>query len=110
LQSAWRHIGGCRYAEQNILCLSDKRKSFVKKSLYITTGYSGHWYELLNQLNTAVISYASVCVLQAGAFSFPPKIFLKSFQTDWHSFVEWNWGLRKGKSSPLLPTRKEVKP
>ena len=25
-----------------------------KKSLYLTTGYSGHWYELSNQLNTVL--------------------------------------------------------
>lgn len=83
---------------------------YYQKSHYPPTGYSAYVDELLNQLNTAVISYASVCVLQAGAFSFSPQIFSKIFQTDWHIFVEWNWGLRKGKSSPLLPTRKEVKP
>ena len=33
--------------------------------------------ELLNQLNTAVISYASVCILQAGAFRILQKIFQK---------------------------------
>ena len=58
-------------------CLYGKRKSFVKKSLYLTTGYSGQWYELSNQLNTAVISYASVCTLQAGAFCILQKIFQK---------------------------------
>ena len=77
MQSAWRYIGGCRYAEKNKLCLSDKRTSFVKKSLYPTTGYSGYVDELLNQLNTAVISYASVCILQAGAFRILQKIFQK---------------------------------
>ena len=33
--------------------------------------------ELSNQLNTAVISYASVCILQAGAFRILQKIFQK---------------------------------
>ena len=48
-----------------------------KKSLYPTTGYSGYVDELSNQLNTAVISYASVCILQAGAFRILQKIFQK---------------------------------
>lgn len=41
------------------------------------TGYSGYVDELSNQLNTAVISYASVCILQAGAFRILQKIFQK---------------------------------
>ena len=45
--------------------------------MYPTTGYSGYVDELLNQLNTAVISYASVCILQAGAFRILQKIFQK---------------------------------
>lgn len=40
----------------------------IKKSHYPPTGYSGYVDELSNQLNTAVISYAFVCILQAGAF------------------------------------------
>ena len=39
---------------------------------------SGHWYELSNQLNTAVISYASVCAFQAARFF--PKFFQKIFK------------------------------
>lgn len=44
---------------------------------YPPTGYSGYVDELSNQLNTAVISYASVCILQAGAFRILQKIFQK---------------------------------
>ena len=47
------------------LCLSN---GLLSKSHYPPTGYSAYVDELLNQLNTAVISYASVCILQAGAF------------------------------------------
>ena len=49
----------------------------LKKSHYPPTGYSGYVDELSNQLNTAVISYASVCILQAGAFRILQKIFQK---------------------------------
>lgn len=49
----------------------------IKKSHYPPTGYSGYVDELSNQLNTAVISYASVCILQAGAFRILQKIFQK---------------------------------
>ena len=63
---------------KNKLCLSDKKDVFLsKKSLYPTTGYFGYEDELSNQLNTAVISYASVCILQAGAFRILQKIFQK---------------------------------
>ena len=48
-----------------------------KKSHYPPTGYSGYVDELSNHLNTAVISYASVCILQAGAFRILQKIFQK---------------------------------
>ena len=37
---------------------------YYQKSPYPPTGYSGYVDELSNQLNTAVISYASVCILQ----------------------------------------------
>ncbi|MFR1831799.1 MAG: hypothetical protein ACLSX5_01430 [Lachnospiraceae bacterium] len=46
----------------------------IKKSHYPPTGYSGYVDELSNQLNTAVISHASICVLQAGAFCILQKI------------------------------------
>ena len=36
--------------------------------------------ELSNQLNTAVISYASVCALQMGAFCILQKIFQRNFR------------------------------
>lgn len=49
----------------------------LSKILYPTTSYSGYVDELSNQLNTAVISYASVCILQAGAFCILQKIFQK---------------------------------
>ena len=42
-------------------------------------GYSGQWYELLNQLNTAVISYASVCILQTDAFCILQNFFKEIF-------------------------------
>lgn len=48
---------------------------YYQKSPYPPTGYSGYVDELSNQLNTAVISYASVCILQAGAFRILQKIF-----------------------------------
>ena len=50
---------------------------YYQKSPYPPTGYSGYVDELSNQLNTAVISYASVCILQAGAFRILQKIFQK---------------------------------
>ncbi|MFR1037511.1 MAG: hypothetical protein ACLSE4_01290 [Clostridium sp.] len=50
---------------------------YYQKSHYPPTGYSGYVDELSNQLNTAVISYASVCILQAGAFRILQKIFQK---------------------------------
>lgn len=50
---------------------------YYQKSHYPPTGYSAYVDELLNQLNTAVISYASVCILQAGAFRILQKIFQK---------------------------------
>ena len=50
---------------------------YYQKSPYPPTGYSGYVDELSNQLNTAVISYVSVCILQAGAFRILQKIFQK---------------------------------
>ena len=50
---------------------------YYQKSHYPPTGYSAYVDELLNQLNTAIISYASVCILQAGAFRILQKIFQK---------------------------------
>ena len=50
---------------------------YYQKSHYPPTGYSGYVDELSNQSNTAVISYASVCILQAGAFRILQKIFQK---------------------------------
>lgn len=50
---------------------------YYQKSHYPPTGYSAYVDELLNQLNTAVISYASVCILQAGAFRILQKISYK---------------------------------
>ena len=41
--------------------------------------YSGYVDELLNQLNTAFISYASICVLQVDAFCILQKIFQINF-------------------------------
>lgn len=49
----------------------------IKKSHYPPTECSGYVDELSNQLNTAIISYASVCILQAGAFRILQKIFQK---------------------------------
>ena len=40
-------------------------------------GRSTYEYELSNHLNTAYISFASVCVLQTGAFCLFKKIFEK---------------------------------
>lgn len=57
---------------------------YYQKSHYPPTGYSGYVDELSNQLNTAVISYASVCILQAGAFRILQKIF-KNFALFWQS-------------------------
>jgi len=50
---------------------------FNLRNLLYIIGYSGYVDELSNQLNTAVISYASVCILQAGAFRILQKIFQK---------------------------------
>lgn len=55
--------------------------------------------ELSNQLNTAVISYASVCVLQAGAFRILQKIF-KNFALF----------LAKQKVACIIPRKGEVLP
>ena len=65
-----------------------------QKSHYPPTGYSGYVDELSNQLNTAVISYASVCILQAGAFRILQKIF-QNFALFWQS-----------KKSPVLSREK----
>ena len=48
-----------------------------KKAIIHRRGIPGYVDELSNQLNTAVISYASVCILQAGAFRILQKIFQK---------------------------------
>ena len=45
------------------------------KSTVPPPGKSGYRYELSNQLNTAVISYAPICVLQAGAFCIYRRFF-----------------------------------
>lgn len=83
---------------------------YYQKSPYPPTGYSGYVDELSNQLNTAVISYASVCVLQAGAFSFPQKFFQKIFKLIGIVLSSGTGGYERGSHHPLLPTRKEVKP
>ncbi len=84
--------------------------ALLKKSHYPPTGYFDHIDELSNQLNTAVISYAFVCVLQAGTFSFSPKFFQKIFKLIGIVLSSGAGGYERGSHHPLLPTRKEVKP
>lgn len=61
----------------SLLLYSIHRLHSLKKSTVPPPGKSGYRYELSNQLNTAVISYAPICVLQAGAFCILQKIFQK---------------------------------
>ena len=79
--------------------------ALLKKPLS-TDGYFDYIDELSNQLNTAVISYASVCVLRAGAFSFPQKFFHKIFKLIGIVLSSGTGGLRKGKLSPTFANAK----
>ncbi len=51
--------------------------AFIKKTTVLPLGHSAYRYELSNQLNTADISYAPICVLQTGAFCIFQNFFQK---------------------------------
>lgn len=63
----------------SLLLYSIHRLHSLKKSIAPPPDKSDYTDELSNQLNTAVISYASVCALQMGAFCILQKIFQRNF-------------------------------
>ena len=81
-----------------------------KKSLCSLTGYSGYIDELSNHTNTFNNSFAPVCILQIGAFSFPQNFFQKILKPIGINFSGGTGGHERGNHHPLLRLRKEVKP
>ena len=80
----------------------------LKKSIAPPPGKSTYEYELSNHLNTAYISFASVCALQTGAFCVFQNFFEKLFYSVWQICGASVEGSRKGINNPP-PGRKGVR-
>ena len=66
---------------------------------------STHEYELYNHINTFFNSFASVCILQTGAFCCPQKNLKKVCCLSWQNFGASVEGSRKGNTNPPPGTK-----
>lgn len=76
-----------------------------KKSPTTAGEISTHEYELYNHINTFFNSFASVCILQTGAFCCPQKNLKKVCCLSWQNFGASVEGSRKGNTNPPPGTK-----